>query len=160
VVDRRVQEAEEDYLAYCAMCRDNFLKQGKRTYHLLDLIFGIDSEDQNAPDFSQRRENRARCRQKLLEEIWGEKMAEETSKIKLILTDQIRKLLEDRMILVDDIRQVIEYAETTGSRLKNLETGRYIAYYKPVTVTYWVEYTPQEDGFLVHNAYSHRLEIS
>lgn len=160
VVDRRIQEAEEDYLAYCAMCRDNFVKQGKRTYHLLDLIFGVDSEEQKAPDFSQRRENRARCKQTLLKEIWGEDMVEETSKIKLIITDEIRELLEDRMILVDDLKQVIEHAETTGNRLKNMETGRYIAYYKPAVVTYWVEYTPQEGGFLIHNAYSHRLEIS
>jgi hypothetical protein len=27
-------------------------------------------------------------------------------------------------------------------------------------VTYWVEYTPQEDGsFLIHKAYSHRMEL-
>lgn len=40
------------------------------------------------------------------------------------------------------------------------ETGRYLAYFKPVSVTYWVEYSPQDDGYVVWNAYSHRIEIS
>jgi glutamate synthase (NADPH/NADH) small chain len=41
----------------------------------------------------------------------------------------------------------------------NASSGHYLAYYKPVSVTYWVEYTPQDGAFLVHKAYSHRMEI-
>jgi hypothetical protein len=54
---------------------------------------------------------------------------------------------------------VISQAEHTGNKFKNMENNSYIASFKPASVTYWVEYSPQEDGFLVHNAYSHRLEI-
>jgi len=68
--------------------------------------------------------------------------------------------MEERLILMEDIQKVIEYAERSGKRMYNAASGHYLAYYKPASVTYWVEYTPQDDGaFLVHKAYSHRMEI-
>jgi hypothetical protein len=80
--------------------------------------------------------------------------------IKLILPDAIQKQIEDRLILVEDIQKVIDYAERTGKRMFNNSTKHYLAYFKPTSVTYWVEYTPQADGaFLIHKAYSHRMEI-
>ena len=41
IVDRRIGESERDYLTYCAMCRDNFARRGKRAVHLLDLVFRV-----------------------------------------------------------------------------------------------------------------------
>ena len=67
--------------------------------------------------------------------------------------------MEDRQILVNDVSQVIDYAERSGNKLKNNVTDHYLAYYQPASVTYWVEYKPQADGFVVCNAYSHRLVI-
>jgi len=71
----------------------------------------------------------------------------------------VQQMIEDRLILVEDIQKVIEYAERTGKRMVNAASGHYLAFYKPTSVTYWVEYTPQEDAFRIHNAYSHRMEI-
>jgi hypothetical protein len=80
--------------------------------------------------------------------------------IRLVLPDAVQQMMEQRLILVEDVQKVIDYAESTGKRMLNQSTGHYLAYYKPNSVTYWVEYTPQEDGsFLVHKAYSHRMEI-
>jgi hypothetical protein len=79
--------------------------------------------------------------------------------VKLIIPETVREKMEDRMILDEDVASVISYAERTGNKFKNTESKSYIAYYKPVEVTYWVEYLPQEDGFLICNTYSHRLEI-
>lgn len=79
--------------------------------------------------------------------------------IRLIITPDVQKLLDERLILVEDIQQVIEYAERTKKRLLNKKTGRFLAYFKPAAVTYWVEYTPQGDEFVVYKAYSHRMEI-
>jgi glutamate synthase (NADPH/NADH) small chain len=76
-----------------------------------------------------------------------------------MITDDVRALMEKRMILTNDLVAVIEQAERTGNRFKNMNNDTYIAYFKPVSVTYWVEYSLHEDGFVVHNAYSHRLEI-
>ena len=79
--------------------------------------------------------------------------------ITLQLTDQVRESMENRHILFEDIQQVIAYAERTGKKFTNPDNSHCLAYYRPLKVTYWVEYQPQEQGFLVHNAYSHRMEI-
>ena len=80
--------------------------------------------------------------------------------IRLTLPDDVQKQVEDRLILVEDMQKVIEHAERTGKRMFNNATQHYLANFKPASVTYWVEYTPQADGsFLVHKAYSHRMEI-
>lgn len=164
MVQRRIAESRLDYVTYCAMCRDFFARRGKRTLHLLDLIYGAPEIDHSASPpvgFSQRHENRARLKAKLLNELWSETMPDQQDfeTIRLILPEPVQQMIEDRLILVEDIKKVIEYAERTGKRMYNASTGRYLAYYRPISVTYWVEYTPQEDSFLIHKAYSHRMEI-
>ncbi|MBP2645481.1 MAG: protein of unknown function cysteine-rich region domain protein [Firmicutes bacterium] len=162
VINRRIKESDTDYLAYCAMCRDNFASQGKRAFYLLDLLFGDEKktgDEKDVPGYSQRQENRARLKRSLLREVWGETVQEPETEVKVIIPDRVRQIMEDRMILVDDVIKVIAHAEATGNKLKDSESNRYIAYFRPVSVTYWVEYSSQEDGFLVHNAYCHRIEI-
>jgi glutamate synthase (NADPH/NADH) small chain len=163
-VQRRINESPQDYITYCAMCRDFFARRGKRTLHLFDFIFGVPEEDlalAPAVGFSQRHENRARLKEKLLKDLWSEAMPEQDAfeSIRLILPEAVQKMVEERLILVEDMQKVIEYAERTGKRMLNTATGHYLAYYKPTSVTYWVEYIPQEGAFLVHKAYSHRMEI-
>lgn len=79
--------------------------------------------------------------------------------IRLILPEAVQKIVDERLILVEDIQKVIEYAERSGKRMFNAATGHYLASYKPTSVTYWVEYTAQDGAFLIHRAYSHRMEI-
>lgn len=163
-VQRRIDESPTDYLTYCAMCRDFFANQGKRSLHILDLIYGqpeADSAARPKPGWSQRRENRLRLKRHLLKTIWGEAMdgSQPYESIRLIVSDAVRARLEKRLILTEDIQRVIEYAERTKRRLRNPETGQFLAYYKPTTVTYWVEYQPQDDGFSILNAYSHRMDV-
>jgi Fe-S oxidoreductase len=164
VVQRRIGESDLDYVTYCAMCRDFFARRGKRTLHLLDLIYGEPGADLSttpAVGFSQRHENRARLKAQLLNDLWSETMPDrqDFEAIQLILPEPVQKLVEDRLILVEDMQKVVEYAERTGKRMLNAANGHYLAYYRPSSVTYWVEYTPQENAFLVHKAYSHRMEI-
>jgi Fe-S oxidoreductase len=165
VVQRRINESPLDYVTYCAMCRNFFARRGKRTTHIFDYIFGATETDvalAPAMGFSQSHENRARLKEKLLKELWSETMPEQASfeSIRLVLPDDVQKQLEERLILVEDMQKVVEYAERTGKRMFNNSTKHYLAYFKPASVTYWVEYTPQTDGsFLIHKAYSHRMEI-
>lgn len=163
VIARRIKESEQDYLVYCAMCRDNFASQGKRTYHLLDLILGNGQESlaaKEGPGFSQRQDNRAKLKQTLLREVWGETVVETQAAVRVIIPDEVLTVMEERRILVEDVTQVIAHAESTGRKLQHATKGYYIAYYQPGSVTYWAEYSPQGDGFVVHNAYCHRLEIT
>lgn len=164
VVDRRAGESGADYVAYCAMCRDRLAAGGKRALHLLDLIYG-DNYDRLAcrkgPGYSQRHENRARLKRKMLKEVWGEEVEDKKGfeTIELYIGDDIRELMENRLILVEDIQKVIDYAEKTGKKLFNADSKHYLACYRPVSVTYWVEYSPQGAGYKVYNAYSHRMQI-
>lgn len=161
-IQRRITESDADYLTYCAMCRDHFAGQGKRTYHLLDLLFGPGDArltEQAGPGYSQRQENRASLKITLLREMWGETVAERLPAVKVNIPDQVKSVLEDRRILVSDVVKVVAQAEQSGSRLKNTANGHYLACFRPAAVTYWAEYSPKGDGFVLHNAYSHRLEI-
>lgn len=164
VMQRRISESPHEYLAYCAMCRDHFSSKGKPTWHLLDLILGPGDRDkgsQRGPDFSQRRENRARLKNSLLKELWGEEMATDQGREtkQLHISKDVLDLMEQRMILTEDVRQVLDWAEKTGFKLVSRDSGHFLAHYTPTTVTYWVEYSPAKDGFTIHNAYSHRMEI-
>ena len=166
VVQRRIAESPLDYVTYCAMCRDLFVAQGKRSLHLLDLLLEADPESRSmrpGPGYSQRHENRARLKRKLLKEVWGEEMPklQEYGKITLNIPAEVQSRLEERLILVEDIQQVIAHAESTGKKLVNPQTGHFLAYHRPGNVTYWVEYSPapKGHGFAIHNAYSHRMLI-
>lgn len=161
VIHRRIQESACDYLTYCAMCRDNFAGQGKTAYHLLDLLFGktADTAGKPGPGLSARQENRAKLKTAVLRELWGEEVNQPAVAINAIIPPEVLQRMEERQILVDDVTQVIAYAEKSGNRLQH-ENGYYIAYLQPASVTYWVEYEPQADGFIVHNAYCHRITIT
>ncbi len=55
----RTMVSDHDYLAYCAMCRDNLAAAGKRTAHLIELLFpnvdGADPAGRGWISWSERR---------------------------------------------------------------------------------------------------------
>jgi hypothetical protein len=161
-VTRRAKESDEDFVTYCAMCRDRFAHHGKRAIHILDLVFADRDGDPAArpdPGFSRRQENRAHLKDRLLRIVWGEQGSTMEPSIALHISEEVRALLEERMILVEDVRGTIAYAEQTGDKIENPTTGRLVASFRSVSVTYWVEYSSEGKGFAVHNAYSHRMEV-
>jgi Fe-S oxidoreductase len=162
VVKRRVEESATDYVAYCAMCRDNFSAKGKRTVHILDLLCpsaDADPAARKGPTFSQRQENRARLKARLLRELWGETLPSEGPRMEVIISPEVLALMEKRAILVADVERAVAHAEESQEKFKDSATGHFIASHSPVSVTYWVEYSVDGDRFVVHNAYSHRMKI-
>lgn len=77
----------------------------------------------------------------------------------LIIPEEAARLMADRGILKENIEQTIRHAETTGEKFVNPATGRSLAFLRPGRVTYWVEYTPSGTEYLIHSAYSHRMEM-
>jgi Fe-S oxidoreductase len=161
----RTTVSDHNYLAYCAMCRDNLAAAGKRTAHLLELLFpnvdGADPALRGWISWSERRRNRAVVKEAILAER-GEKggsSLEEFEKFVLEMTEEARRKIDERRILEDDIRKVIDHAERSGKRLCNAGTGHFLAYLQSENVTFWVEYSPADNGFSVHNAYCHRMNI-
>ncbi|HRD97122.1 MAG TPA: heterodisulfide reductase-related iron-sulfur binding cluster [Rubrivivax sp.] len=161
IVDRRVQQDEAPYLTYCAMCRDNFARRGKPAVHLLDLLYPSDGAAARPdPGFSRRQENRGRLKRHLLRELWRQDVEEPGTDIQLVIAPEVHADLERKLILHDDLRQVIRHAERSGEFLLDPATGRRVASHRPVHISYWVEYTLQEGRCVVHRAYSHRMEVS
>jgi glutamate synthase (NADPH/NADH) small chain len=165
IVDRRIAESQLPYLTYCAMCRDNFSARGKHTLHLLDLLFGAagaGDAPRKGPTFSQRHENRARLKTRLLRELWGEEAADDGAPLPLplVIPPEVQASMERRMILLEDVEKTVRYAESSGDKLENRATGHLVAAHRPVNVTYWVEYSVEAERFVVHQTYSHRMEVA
>ena len=165
VTRRRAERSGSDYIAYCAMCRDNLAAAGKRVLHLLDLYFPGPGQSDPAlrprPGWSQRQENRARLKAGLQKDLWNEvpeKMNAHQS-IKLEISPELAERLDGRRILVEDLQRVIQHAENSGERLFHPPSGHYKAAFAPYKVTFWVEYSPAPAGYVVHNAYAHRMEV-
>ena len=161
-VQRRAAHSDADYVTYCAMCRDRFAHEGKRATHILDLVFASGNADPASradPGFSRRQDNRARLKKRLLREIWGEKEMPMDLQPDLQISEEVRRVLEKRMILEQDLRRVLAYAEESSDFIDDPSTGRRLASLRTTCVTYWVEYTVSDGAFTVHDAWSHRMEL-
>ena len=166
VVTRRLDAGiGHDYLAYCAMCRDHLSAGGARVSHLIELLFpavgGGDPSARGWISWSQRRTNRARVKQFMLREFgaMGADEAGMPGQMTLDMTLEVRRRIDERRILEDDLCMAINHAEQTGKRLRNNQNGQYRASLQTENVTFWVDYTPVDDRFVVHNAYCHRMKI-
>ena len=165
VAVRRGRQNARDYLTYCAMCRDALAGAGKPALHLLDLLFAEPGETDPArrprPGWSRRRENRARLKTDLCRELWGDGTAAENGVTapQLVMAAEVAQLVDSRRILQEDLRRVIKYAEHGGPRFHHGQSGQYLAARRLSHATFWVVYSRQGDGFRVHGAYAHRMEV-
>ena len=138
---------------------------GKRTSHLIEQLFPAEGLSDPAGrgwiSWTERRHNRAALRESILRQQGeaGEARVEEHDRITLLMTEEVRRSVDERRILESDIQRVIDHAETSGKKLHNATSGVYRGYLKFGNVTFWVEYTPTEGGYRVHNAYCHRMNI-
>lgn len=163
-VEDRINESKEDLLVYCAMCKDLFVDKGKRTFHILDLIFGEDMDKvsrKRMPNLSERHANRAGLKNKLLRDLWGEEQDMDVSKndLNLIIPEEVWKTMEERLILFEDIAKVIESSQKTGERFFNPEENSFLAHLRIANVTYWARYREKADEIHLLSVYSHRMEV-
>ncbi|MBC3887187.1 NAD(P)-binding protein [Acetobacterium paludosum] len=162
-VAERIQESPHDILVYCTMCKDLFVSGGKRTFHLIDLIYPKDNEDgavKKMPTLSERHQNRSQVKRSLLKEVWNEDVDEPAQDdYQLVIPESVRQNMEDRYILMEDIQAVVKNAQESRKRFFNPESGDYLASLKREHVTFWVQYAQDDDKVLIRNVYSHRMEI-
>ena len=79
--------------------------------------------------------------------------------MKLQVGDEVKKLLEERHISEEELKKVIDFAETKGEKLYQPDANRYLAKNRLGEVTIYVEYSTDEKGYIVHTSYSHRSKI-
>jgi hypothetical protein len=176
------EDLNDDLVVYCAMCRDLFSNSGKRTFHILDLIFAEEPGPAAEPDrckwsgegsppgmyamkkmpsLSDRRANRAGLKKKLLRELWNE-CGDESSKGKtnLSIPQTVLDAMEERLILFEDVEDVLEHSRQTGQRFFNTEDNSFLAGFRKKNVTDWARWTEKEDGAHILNVYSHRMAVN
>ncbi|GAB7081666.1 pyridine nucleotide-disulfide oxidoreductase/dicluster-binding protein [Megalodesulfovibrio paquesii] len=170
--DRHVASGDEAILTWCAMCRDSLSRTGTPVYHLLDFLFPESADPpaqstcsfiRRAPGFADRQENRRRLKRELLAELWQETCTMPEDRSPLRLDAEVQETVDQRRILLADIRAALRHARETGRELVRPDTGRRIVCHAPGTVTYWVEYsigTTHTAVYRIHRAWSHRMRIS
>jgi Fe-S oxidoreductase len=166
VIEKRINESENPYITYCVNCRDSFLGAGKKTIHILDILFGGDETRGHSalPTVSGRRENRISLKKQLLKEFWEEEMTEERPRpgIQLIIDPELKDKLHREHILEEEVAEVIAFCEKTGRKISLVEKETFSGYRQIGHMTYWVEYKPVEgkaECYELVNAYSHRMKI-
>ncbi|MDR2745363.1 MAG: 4Fe-4S dicluster domain-containing protein [Desulfovibrio sp.] len=151
-------------LASCIMCRDRLAARGKDCLHLLDLLFprpampGKDAAREKGPGLSARRAGRAALRRRLLRDCaGGETPPPQPEGLRVPPETLVR--LEDRHILLDDVARAVAWAESSGQYFENRENGRRLGSFRPRHVTFWVEYSHDGEGLVLHDAWRHRMKV-
>jgi hypothetical protein len=79
---------------------------------------------------------------------------------KLNVPESVKKILDERKLDIDDIKQVVMHAENTGEKIMNTKTRRFTSHLVIGNVTCWAEYSVHDGEYTLHNAYFHRVSIS
>jgi Fe-S oxidoreductase len=148
--------SETPYVTYCVNCKDRLAQKGKENYHLLELIFGRST--QPLKDYSQRRINRIQLSRNLRKTIWKETIMDDFTSINLIISEEVKDLMHERMILKSDVIQVLENAKSSGQAIKN-EVGSLLSSLRLGNVTFWVRYRIVDENYVIESAYSHRMDV-
>ncbi len=157
VLQQRAKESDYDYVVYCGACKEQFQRVEKPSYHILELIFGKISP--NFCDVSQKRENRIALKIQMQKLLKKEGDFHQEKRLALYMSEEIRKRLDERLILICDLEEAILFAEKEKYKLMNPESKHFITHRKKGHLTYWVEYGQKDNGFEIFNAYSHRVEL-
>lgn len=172
IIRNRAAQSDHDYIAYCAMCRDRLAREGKTARHILDL-FWPDTEDPGPghqhdarpdPGFSRRRMNRARFRADLAagRTTPSTPVPDTTtpSGKSVVVSPALLASIEDRFILLSDVRAVLSQFETNGLPFfSHVSRKTRITCFRPGTVCFWVEFTDTDDEFRVRDAWAHRMDV-
>jgi Fe-S oxidoreductase len=161
----RAEGCRDDAVTYCAMCRNQLARAGKRSIHLLDLFFPGSGDPFAAPatGLSDSRANRRWLKNRLLEALWNEPGLPPSpgSEVELQSDEAVRNILEQRRILDSDIQQVIAAAGSEGQLFFDAQSESFLASLRLGEVTFWVNYTQEGDTgrYIIHTAYSHRMRL-
>jgi hypothetical protein len=86
-------------------------------------------------------------------------LSPEAQAMKLDISENMRDIMEAVHILEEDLRRVIDHAEKTGEKLYQPGNDILLSKLRVNEVYFYVEYSPVEGGFRIHDAYSHRFLI-
>jgi Fe-S oxidoreductase len=144
-------------LSYCANCRDRFAKRGLDSLHILEAVYG--REPGPVPSLGARRRNRKAVRGQLAKEFLGEEAIVKKRDFSVQYTDSALREMEERMILDEDMEEVLEGVRQGAPSAYEKESGLSIASRRIGNVTFWAKYTREGENYVVKGAYSHRMSV-
>ena len=152
-----LERSDSPYITYCMACRDRFAAEGRESKHILELVYGTDAGAFHG--ITEKRYNRLTLKKNLMKKYLNEDMEEMDPGFTVAYTPEAEKVMEDRMILHSDITAVIQALRETGNAVLDSESGRRITSCRLGNVTFWAVYGETETGYLIYNAYSHRMTV-
>jgi Fe-S oxidoreductase len=163
LIGERIKESEYPYVVYCSNCRDIFAGFGKPVKHILDIVFHLGGWSRISPTVSERRRNRERLKHYLANRYWTRR-GDENNKMsvngaKLLVSEELRVKINRSRLIEEDLLSVIEECENNGNTLVDVENNHRMGYKVIGSLTHWVEYAPNDGGYELFNAYSHRMKI-
>ena len=155
----RISQTKDTFLTYCINCRDLFLNNKKKAIHLLELLYKnkVKNIRKKFPTWSERQNNRINLKDNILK---IKKNNNSNNIIKLVINDEIKKIINERMITEKDIKETILYGEKNNIKFFDKNKKFYITSYKPKNVTFWIIYKYlNKNTYEIINSYSHRMTI-
>lgn len=168
IVTDRLNQANYPYVTYCSNCRDTFASDGKESDHLLNLILDLGIESTAVVSLSQRWQNRIALKNSLTGSVADTKTVElatseqaiPKSAPRLVISPELRKVMNAQLIMDEDVMAVISNGETTGNLIINQVNSDVTAHLTRGLITYWVTYQKLSDGYELKNVYAHRMKIA
>ncbi len=149
--------SELPYITYCMACRDRLAREGRPSHHILELVYGTDAGA--PPDISEKRYNRLWLKERLLRQLWKEDDRSVDYGFTVTYTEEARQMMDDRMILTSDVMKTLQYLRETNEAIREGDTGLFLTRHRDGNVTFWVKYEERPGGYVVHRAYSHRMNV-
>ena len=166
LAQKQAFSSENTYITYCVNCRDTFASKGKRTFHILDLLFDLNDSNRCPPGVNARRTARLELK-KYLEgkmDCPGDKAFdcryfEMTNDAFFKPDSQLIEKLDRERILWEDVCNIVLEIEKTGDKIMDNVSGDYFGHRMIGHMTYWVRYVVKDGKYRVINAYAHRMKI-
>jgi hypothetical protein len=79
--------------------------------------------------------------------------------IEIIVPEEVGKVLSERGITIDNVKEVIEYGEATKEKAWLPSENKFLAKKVIGKATFYAIYAPTDSKFTLHSAYAHRMSI-
>jgi hypothetical protein len=86
-------------------------------------------------------------------------LSPEARALKLNIPDKVKTLLDERHVLEDDIRRVVQHAESTGLKLYQPGTQFFLSKMRIYEAMFYVEYVAEKGAYKIETAYTHRFKL-
>jgi len=162
ITRNRAEASDRPYIVYCVNCREVFASRSKECAHILDMVFDLPVTPR-VPTLQEKRDNSVKVKRELMKQIQDidfQPERHEWDSLRLIISDDLQKEMDQKLISEADLKEAIWRAETYCDKFYDEKDGMSMcSLIKPV-ITYWVQYRETAPNtYEVCSAYYHRMRL-